>query len=379
MKFYLFTEGPLYRFYLWSGLAKNPLLLTQRRIIIICLFTWLPLLILSLNSFAHFKAFMGDIDIHVRLLISLALLIYAEGFANERFQLVVEQFFQSNIITEQERKKYEAIIGSAIRLSSSVTVEVILFLFAITIGRWISSKVVSYDISPWYANPLNDSLTLAGYWYALVSLAIFQFILLRWYYRVIIWFRFLWQVAKLKLRLNCLHPDRAGGIGFLVQSLYGLKPFLLAHSFLLAAIILNSILHTDLTVWHFKNEIFTWTLLLLFIPVIPMFYFIRHLVTAKIYGTLEYDVFANHYVTAFYNKWLPSDEFRQDKALGSQDIQSLSDLDNSFDVTAHMSILPFDKHTFFSMLITIVLPFIPLFLINMPLDKIIDQAIRIIF
>jgi len=41
-----------------------------------------------------------------------------------------------------------------------------------------------------------------------------KFLLLRWYYRLFTWCRFLVQVARLELNLAPLHPDRCG-IGFL--------------------------------------------------------------------------------------------------------------------------------------------------------------------
>ncbi|HXP87818.1 MAG TPA: hypothetical protein VN841_24005 [Bryobacteraceae bacterium] len=53
------------------------------------------------------------------------------------------------------------------------------------------------------------NLTLSGYWYAYVGIPIFQFILLRWYMRFLLWFRSLWQVSKLTLHLSAAHPDRA--------------------------------------------------------------------------------------------------------------------------------------------------------------------------
>lgn len=61
-------------------------------------------------------------------------------------------------------------------------------------------------------------LTYAGYWHAFVSIPIFQFILVRWYLRLFIWFQFLWRVSRLNLRLIATHPDRAAGIGFLAAS-----------------------------------------------------------------------------------------------------------------------------------------------------------------
>src|SRR5262249_692825 len=56
--------------------------------------------------------------------------------------------------------------------------------------------------------------------YAAVSLPITHFTLLRWYLRLLIWFRFLWQVSRLNLHLVPTHPDRAAGLAFLGKSTY---------------------------------------------------------------------------------------------------------------------------------------------------------------
>ena len=91
--FSLVSGGLLYRFYLWTGLAKKPLLLFKRRILAICLFAWLPLLILTVFTGVAFGGvkvpFIYDIDVHVRFLISLALLIYAEVIAHDRLLIGV--------------------------------------------------------------------------------------------------------------------------------------------------------------------------------------------------------------------------------------------------------------------------------------------------
>ena len=47
-----------------------------------------------------------------------------------------------------------------------------------------------------------------------MSLSLYQFVLLRWYFRLFIWTRFLWQVSRIDLRLIPTHPDRCGGLGF---------------------------------------------------------------------------------------------------------------------------------------------------------------------
>jgi len=59
------------------------------------------------------------------------------------------------------------------------------------------------DAATWYATPsaAGAKLALAGIWYGYVSLPIFQFLLVRWYFRLFIWTRLLWQVSRTELSL----------------------------------------------------------------------------------------------------------------------------------------------------------------------------------
>ena len=48
--------------------------------------------------------------------------------------------------------------------------------------------------------------SLAGWWLGCVSITLFQFLLLRWYFRLFIWARFLWQVSRIELKIVPTHP-----------------------------------------------------------------------------------------------------------------------------------------------------------------------------
>src|SRR5437868_4291093 len=100
--FPLMLGGPLYQLYLHTGLLKAPLNLCKRRIIIVTLISWLPLLLLaSLGGTALNGVkvpFIFDIDVHVRLLVSLGLFIGAEVIAQQCMQIVVNQFIEREII-----------------------------------------------------------------------------------------------------------------------------------------------------------------------------------------------------------------------------------------------------------------------------------------
>src|SRR5947209_6033048 len=114
--FSLILGGPLYQCFLRLHVLKPPFDLLQRRMIIIPLAAWLPLLIAStLAGRACGNArlpFLYDIDVYVRFLVALPLLILAEWMIHDRFRPIVLQFLERDIVTIDQRPRFDAIIES---------------------------------------------------------------------------------------------------------------------------------------------------------------------------------------------------------------------------------------------------------------------------
>lgn len=380
----LFVNGPLYRFYLLTGLATDQLKLYKRRIIIICMFVWLPLFTFTIFDRVIYTSvtipFIFDIDVHIRFLIALPLLIYGEVVANAWLKIIEKKLLENNIILEKDRNNFNSVIQSTMQSTNSYIVEIVLIIFVLFVGYHISNEYMPVNVSTWYSSIVDGhvKLRLAGFWYAFISLPVFQFLLLRWYYRLILWYQFLWQVSRLRLQLNSLHPDRAGGLGFLNLSIYALSPFLLAHSVLLSGMIFNRIWNAHFQLMQFQYDVIWIICLLVLLPLIPLLFFSFILAETKRMGTLKYGTFSQYYVNNFRRKWL--DDMQKDEAiLGTPDIQSLSDLGNSFDVSKKMRIAPFNWSDVVQILILICLPLLPLAFLNMPIEKIITQVIKLIF
>ncbi len=386
--FSLVLGGPLYQFYLRTRLLKPPLNLVKRRIVAISLFAWLPLLILTLIGGVAFKGvsvpFFFDIETHVKFLGSLALLVAAEVIVHQRIKIIVSQFLKCNIISSKDRSRFDSIVASTIRLRNSITVELLLIVFVFTVGHWIWTQYTSLHVATWYAIPINGNkmqLTLAGYWYAFVSLPIFQLILLRWYFRLFVWYRFLWQISKLPLHLNALHPDQAGGLGFLAQSVFAFAPVLIAYALLLAGFIANRIWYAGATLLEFKLEIAGLVVFLMIVVLLPLTFFIAALVQAKIAGLREYTIVASQYVNDFRGKWIGTYSANPEESqmlLGTPDIQSLSDLSNSFNVVRAMGVVPFSRGALLRLMILILIPFSPLLLTMIPLEEIVGSLIKLL-
>jgi hypothetical protein len=249
--FSLVLGGPLYQLWRRTRLVGDTLQLLRRRVIVLALLAWAPLLLLSVaegNAWGGSVKlpFLHDVEMHVRLLLALPLLILAELVVHQRMRPVVGQFAARGLIPDAARAQFDAAIASAMRLRNSIPAEVLLIAFVYVVGvGFIWRTQVALDVASWYGVPADGKLqpSLAGWWLGFVSLPMFQFLLLRWYFRLFIWARFLWQVSRIELSFMPTHPDRCGGVGFLSSVSNAFSPVLLAQGALLAGMMANRIFY----------------------------------------------------------------------------------------------------------------------------------------
>jgi hypothetical protein len=243
---------------------------------------------------------------------------------------------------------------------------------------------ITVDANTWTSGSASGgsglvNLSLAGWWHALVSLPIFQFLLVRWYFRMFIWIRFLWQVSRIKLRLVPTHPDRVGGLGFLANVVYAFTPLLLAHGALLAGLIADRIFFAGAKLPQFTVEILFAVGALVFLVLCPLMVFAGQLAQAKRTGLGEYGVLAQRYTREFHAKWLKGERDPAEPLMGSADIQSLADLANSFEVIKTMRFAPFSKETVFQLGVITLAPLVPLLLTMISLEELLKRLLSAVF
>ena len=386
--FSLVLGGPLYQLMRRARLTDDALRLQRRRIIVIALLAWLPLLLLAAlgeNLVGGDAAvpFLLDVDVHVKFLVVIPLLVAAELVVHQRMRAVARTFLDRRLIPDEEAARLDAAVASAYRLRNSVLAEVLLIAFVYVVGiAVIWRHYGSIEAVTWYATPVaggGSSLTLAGAWYTYVSLPLSQFLLLRWYFRVFIWGRLLWQVSRIELDLVPTHPDRVGGLGFLANTVYAFIPLLLAHGALLAGQLANQIFHLGASLVQFRLEILLLVVFMVVMVVGPLLVFAPQLSRAKRAGLREYGTLAQRYVREFDAKWLRGDGSSDEQLLGSGDLQSLADLGNSFAVIQDMRVVPVTKLAMFQLGVVTAAPVVPLVLTLMPLDELLKKLLGILF
>jgi hypothetical protein len=389
--FSLVLGGPLYQLWRRTHMSGDLLELVPRRVIVLTLLAWAPLLVLSLAE-GHVWGravqlpFLNDIELHARLLLALPLLIFGELFIHRRMRGLVQQFLTRGLIPDSARPTFEAAIASGMRLRNSLIAELLLIALVLIIGiGFVWPKQVALDVThgvaSWYGAPVAGRFqpSLAGWWLCYVSLPLFQFLLLRWYFRLFIWARFLWHVSRIDLQLEPLHPDRSGGLGFLGAASYAFAPILMAQGVVLGGMMSDRIFYAGAQLFDFKVDVVGLVIGMVFAILGPLLVFSPKLAAAKRAGKREYGMLAMRYVREFNRKWLCGETRPDEPLMGSADIQSLADLGNSFEVPQSMRIVPFGLNAVLQLGMITLAPVLPLLLTIFSPEEILDKVLNMLF
>jgi hypothetical protein len=383
--FSLVVGGPLYQLWRRLFLAGPALELLARRMIGIPSVAWLPLLLLTAyEGFAIGHTvrvpFLYDLEVHARYLVAIPILLIAEIVVHQRIRVVVRQFVETGIITSETLPAFRAAIASAMRLRNSLVVEITMVVFVFGFGWTIWQGKSGLTGSTWYAivDGASSHLTGAGQWYVHVSIPIFQFLLFRWYFRLVVWFLFLRRVSRLPLRVMPTHPDRAGGLGFLGLGAHAFVLVILAQSVALSAGLGGRMLFHGRTLLSFQYEIVAFVIFQLLLVLGPPSVFMPTLLDLKRRGRREYGVLAARYTSEFHEKWIEGAAPAGEPLLGSSDIQSLADLANSYTVVGEMKPVPYGRDTLVQVAGAAIIPLLPLVLSIVPADEIVKKLFTLL-
>jgi hypothetical protein len=351
-----------------------------RSALYLAVLTWGPLFAFCLIEGLAFGGvkipFFYDIAVHVRFLVAVPILVLADISIGTRLRQVVKHFVAAHLIRENEKAKFDDALIDALRSRDSHFAELTILILAYV--ATYNAVEGSFQGTTWYRFGSGQELTLVGCWYALVSLPIFQFLIFRWIYRMMVWSSFLRKISRLDLLLTPTHPDAAGGLAFLGTGLVPCGVVLFALSSVVSGAIATRILFIG-----GRLEEYQWSYVALFAVGLlvfagPLLIFMPKLLVLKQRGLLEYGILGSEYTQAFHQKWVQRITPIGEVLLGSGDIQSLADLNNSFEVIQKIRILPLQPRDFIAMVLPGLIPALPLAATVMPLGEILSRLLKLV-
>ena len=350
-----------------------------RAAVILAAVTWAPLCLLSMLeglAFGHATIpFFEDIAVQVRFLVAVPILILADVPIGNRIREVARHFLSAGLVKGSDAPRYIEIVASARKLRDSHFVELVLLILAYW-SAYRAMTSITHSGSTWFRP--GTSLTLVGFWYFIVSLPIWFFLVWRWAFRMVVWSRFLWQVSKMPLVLTPSHPDGAGGLGFLGKALIPFGTIAFALSAATSGAAASRIIFNGARLQEFGSVFITLVVFVLVFFTGPLLVFAPALNILRQDGLLRYGTLASRYTLLFDQKWVERAEATGEGILGTEDIQSLGSLGDSYDMISRMKLLPVELRDFIALVLPMAIPVLPLLLTVVPLSVIIKTLLHLI-
>jgi hypothetical protein len=357
----LWSGGLLYRLGRRTRLLNDDPLDVLRRSVALLLVAWAPLMLLALLHGIVTRTWhpiLYSLTNHIRWWFAVPLLFAAERLVDQRLDQMSHYLRESGIVSGANERRLGQLEQLTTACCNSPLLEIV--LLAIAVATCAGQMRVATDAP--------------SIWLAAVMIPLSRFLVFRWLQRWIFWTFLLAQIARLDLKLNGLHPDRAGGLSVLVLPSRALGLVFIALGSVVASDLFERMPPGDTLDRHWQ-QIATYAGLCLAIAATPLMSFLPVMVRAKRHALWSYGVFGQEYVQDFKDRWLPS---AKESPLGSSDIQSLADLGNGYDVLRGMRLVPFPRDFLLQIAIAAMLPLLPVYLHTVSITTIAAQLVDVI-
>ena len=374
----LFRGGLLYRVQVLLRLMTPDRWNFPGRIALVLAVSWLPLVLLTISLHPEqLKGLLTDYAIYSRIVVAIPVLLVAQFLMETRFGVLVTHLRRAELLDEAGQAQLSGVITLLKRLRDSLLPEII--ILALVVGEVaLTGRDRVLTGAGWAAlrNGTASHLTAAGWYYLVVSVPLYQFLLLLNGWKWLVWSFFLFRVSRMDLKLVATHPDTRGGLGFL-----GLSPAAFAPvAFVIAAVIgaawRHKIVHSGAKLADFELSAIILLLLIFLIELGPIGFFVPKLMMLRQRAMLEYGVLGQMYASNFHTKWILFRKNRREVEQEIPDVTTLANFAISFGNIKRMQPFPVEKGALIGLALAVVVPLLPVVLAEIPLSAIVKGLIE---
>jgi hypothetical protein len=379
----VFDGGPPIGLQILVGLMKPGRPNIRLRMLVAVGIGWLPLLALTLLqsiwlSDASFASFISDYGIHARSLIAAPLLIGVEGIILPRLSGIVRHFRDGGLVGPSDASAFDRAIRSTLRLRDSMRLEILVVVLAITLITTLAFTVPPQMFPQWHrvGHGAGASISSAGWWHTLISVPILLILLLGWLWRMVLWARFLFLMSRLNLHLVPSHPDRAGGLKFVSISVQSFSALAFILGVIGAGTVANRVMHDGFTFLSFRYVILGLVIFCVVFFSAPLAMFLHQLLTTWRRGALQYGALARSVGLQMERRWLGHGV--DATAIDANDFSATTDLYSVAANVYSMNVLPLDLRTLGIVAVATILPFVPVVLMSVSPEVIVEKLTGIL-
>ena len=212
-----------------------------------------------------------------------------------------------------------------------------------------------------------------------MSVPIALVLLLGWLWRLLIWGLFLFRVSRLDLHLVAAHPDLVGGLQFVGLSMRAFLLLSFAISTMVAGGVAYRVLNMGTSFFSFIYVISAVVILNLALFAGPLLVFGRKLVEARRRGIIDYGGLAGAVGNQLEKKWLDYRKSANEGALEVQHFSATTDLYQVVSNVYQMKPFPIATQDLIALIVVTLLPFLPALLLEIPIEEILSDLVKLMF
>jgi hypothetical protein len=375
VRFSLVVGGP-FRALLGSlGLLDRDELPALRAAVLAALLAWLPPALLALLQAIVSADYSGrdyftDHFAYARYLVAIFVMVITERAAHVRLDPIVRQFTDARLVQEDCVERFARALTLADRRTASSLAEVAVALLALGFAVTSFTHNVALTHARWDGATLDGAhgLSWAGWWACFISTPLFQFLMLRWFWRFGVWAWLLWTVSRLRLRLVAFHPDRAAGLGFLSVYPTVFTGLIFATSCVVASQLVSQATLGGANLGQLRFFVIAWLALNLVVFIGPLLVFYRPLNELRVRSIYALGKRASEHQSEFQRKWIDGDANGKEM-LGSTDVSSAADLNSIAASPYALRMIPVGRAEIVQLLLATGIPMLAVVATQMPLTE----------
>ncbi len=316
---------------------------------------------------------LHDYTVWARFVLAMPMLVLAVPVADERLWRAIHHLH--GLVTPQDQGRFEKDLQRVRRWRDSVFPELLLFLVAIGGAFNLTALDVFAHVTDWRGD--GQALSPAGLWAHWVGMTLFRFLSLLWLWRFVLWVSLLWRFSRLHLTLYASHPDGRGGLAFLgfAQAAFIVMPTVGA--LLVCGSLAMEIEYLGVSLHSLRYVLLGYVVLALTVMIAPLALFVPRLAAVKRAGLMAYGVIGTDCAEQFDTTWTQRARGEARPILHSGDPSALADFTSIYANVSTMVVLPMQRYVLISFIAASAAPLLPLVLLVMPVDEILDKLLSV--
>jgi hypothetical protein len=256
----------------------------------------------------------------------------------------------------------------------------IIIAVTINIGKGGLMNEFQGEIDSWKSSLKDGTFvySFSGNWAGYISVPLFQFIILRWLWRYIIWLYFLHSLSRNRLNLQPTHPDRAGGLGIIIQIQKYFCFLFVALSTVVSGELTAQLINDPQSFPAIRNEGIGYIVICFLLLILPLFFFTGILIKTKHQGLLKLSDLGASMSNKFEKEWINEKSIENKVTESIVSTSTIQDYSTIYRSLQQLQPVPISVKDLSFIMFLLFIPYIPILFVHFSVGELFQKLLGLL-